>query len=515
MLFERGKVAQRKGRSIFGRGSVLCAALLGGCAVGPDFTPPKAPAVSGYTPERLASQTNSAAVAQGNAQRFDLDRDVPAHWWRIYRSESLDRLVDVALENNPTLDAAKAALRQARENLYAEEGSYYPDVTGNVSATREKISTATAGFPGAQPLFSVATAQLNVSYTLDLFGGVRRGVEASAAAADYQRDQLAAAYLTLTSNVVAAAVQEASLRAQIAATEQIIDIESGELDVLRRQLALGGIADGAVLAQEATLAQARTSLPPLQKQLAQTRNTLAALTGRFPSEDAGATFTLAELTLPGDLPVSLPSKLVAQRPDIRAAEANLHEASAEIGVATANELPQISLTGGYGNTASPAGSLLNPGVGIWSLGGSLTQSIFDGGTLWHKRKAAVAAYDQAAAQYRSTVLQAFQDVANALRALQSDADGLAADNAAEQAASSSFDLSRTQYQVGAISYTALLNAEQTLQQARVSLAQGEAARLADTAVLFQALGGGWWNETGLASPAAKPIPAVLADRAGN
>ncbi len=265
------------------------------------------------------------------------------------------------------------------------------------------------------------------------------------------------------------------------------------MKVLRQQLALGGVAGGAVLAQEATLAQARTALPPLQKQLDQTRNQLAALAGRFPSEDIGATFELAQMTLPQDLPLSLPSKLVEQRPDIRAADAQLHQASAEVGVATANEFPQISITGSFGNTGSPAGSLLSPGVGVWSIGGSLAQTIFDGATLLHKKRASVAAFDLSAAQYRSTVIAAFQDVANALRALQTDADALAAATAAEVAANKSLDLSRQQYQLGAIPYTALLTAEQLAQQAAVTRAQAQAARYADTAALFQALGGGWWN----------------------
>jgi len=263
--------------------------------------------------------------------------------------------------------------------------------------------------------------------------------------------------------------------------------------VLRQQLSLGGVAGGAVLAQEATLAQARTTLPPLQKQLDQTRNQLAALAGRLPNEDIGASFDLGALTLPQDLPLSLPSKLVEQRPDIRAADAQLHQASAEVGVALANEFPQISITGSFGNVGSPAGALLNPGVGIWSIGGSLAQKVFDGATLLHKERAAVAAFDQAAAQYRATVIGAFQDVANAIRALQADADTLAAATAAEIAANKSLALSKEQYHLGAIPYTALLTAEQLAQQAAVTRAQAQAGRYADTAALFQALGGGWWN----------------------
>lgn len=487
--------------------SVIVAA---GCAVGPDFTSPSVPKAAGYSADPLTSQTSAASIAGGEPQHFAPDKDIPAQWWSLYQSEGLNKLMARAIEASPTLEAAKAALRQADENASAQRGAFFPSITGNVSATREKVSTATFGFPGSVSLFSVSTASLNLSYPLDVFGGVRRQVEAADAAEDYQRYQLIVAYLTLTTNILTTAVAEASLRAQIAATQEIVDIESHELEVLRQQLSLGGVAGGAVLAQEATLAQVRATLPPLQKQLAQTRNRLAILAGRFPSEDIGATFDLAQLKLPEELPVSLPSKLVAQRPDIMAAEAQLHQASAEIGVATANELPQISLTGSFGNTGSPAGALLSPGIGVWSVGGSLAQKIFDGGTLIHERRAAVAAYDQAAAQYRSTVLSVFQDVADALRALQSDADALTASVAAEKAADKSLDLSRQQYQLGAINYTTLLSAEQTAQQARITRVQAQAARFSDTAALFYALGGGWWNAQAGTFDAAKPAPIAIA-----
>jgi NodT family efflux transporter outer membrane factor (OMF) lipoprotein len=500
------------------RDAISCAAAFGlavvlaGCAVGPDFKSPDAPQTEGYTVEKLKPQTSEANIHGGETQRFVSELDIPGQWWSLYHSEALNTLIARAIENSPTLDAAKAALVQAHENAAAARGSFFPTLTGSVDATREKISGANFGLPGENSIFSVATAQLNVSYPLDIFGGIRRQVEAAEANEEFERYELAAAYITLTSNVVTTAVQEASLRAQIAATQQIIDIEADELKVLRQQLSLGGVAGGAVLAQEATLAQARTALPPLQKQLDQTRNQLAALAGRFPSEDIGATFELAQMTLPQDLPLSLPSKLVEQRPDIRAADAQLHQASAEVGVATANEFPQISITGSFGNTGSPAGSLLSPGVGVWSIGGSLAQTIFDGATLLHKKRAAVAAFDQSAAQYRSTVIAAFQDVANALRALQTDADGLAAATAAEVAANKSLDLSRQQYQLGAIPYTALLTAEQLAQQAAVTRAQAQAARYADTAALFQALGGGWWNAGAGMFDAKKPD--IMAEAVG-
>ncbi|HTJ65142.1 MAG TPA: efflux transporter outer membrane subunit [Alphaproteobacteria bacterium] len=471
-------------------------ALAAGCAVGPDFEPPAAPNEAGYTPEKLAAKTNGTPgnLPGGAVQHFGEGQDIPAQWWSLYRSESLNKLIEAGLRASPTLEAAKAALRQAQENTSAARGAFFPDLTGNVSASRQKAFTPSfGGGSGIKSIYSLSSASVDLSYPLDVFGGIRRQVEATEAAEDYQRFQLVAAYLTLTSNIVTTAVEEASLRAQIKAQSEIIDIETNQVQVLRNQLSLGGVAGGAVLAQEAILGQARATLPPLEKQLAQSRNRLAVLVGKFPSEDIGATFDLAQLALPTELPVSLPAKLVEQRPDIQAASAKMHQASAQVGVATANELPQISLTGSIGNTASPAGNLFSPGVGIWSIGGNLAQKLFDGGTLYFQRRAAVAAYDQAAAQYRATALSAFEDVANALRALQADADALAANLAADQAAQKSLALSQEQYRLGAINYATLLNAEQTAQQARISLVQSQAARFSDTAALFQALGGGWWN----------------------
>jgi NodT family efflux transporter outer membrane factor (OMF) lipoprotein len=485
----------------------VIALMLAGCAVGPDFVPPSAPDEAGYTQEKLAPRTNGAPgnLPGGAVQHFAEGQEVSGQWWTLYHSEPLNKLIEAGLLASPTLEAAKAALRQAQENSAAARGAFFPDLTGNVSATRQKSFTPPlSGGSGFKSIYSLSTASVDLSYPLDVFGGIRRQVEATDATEEYQRFQLVAAYLTLTSNIVTTAVEEASLRAQIRAQAEIIDIEANQLQVLRNQLSLGGVAGGAVLAQEALLGQAKATLPPLEKQLAQSRNHLAVLIGKFPSEEIGATFDLAQLTLPAELPVSLPAKLVEQRPDIKAASAQMHQASAQVGVATANELPQISLTGSIGNTASPAGNLLNPGVGIWSIGGSLAQKLFDGGTLYYQRRAAVAAYDQAAAQYRSTVLSAFEDVANALRALQADADALAANLAADQAAQRSLSLSQEQYRLGAINYATLLNAEQTAQQARISLVQAQATRFSDTAALFQALGGGWWNAPGGALDPTKP-----------
>ncbi|HXS41803.1 MAG TPA: efflux transporter outer membrane subunit [Stellaceae bacterium] len=478
--------------------AALAALLLASCAVGPDFKRPAAPAVSGYTPEKQAPATISAAVKGGEAQRFVAGMDIPGQWWTLFHSPALDALIKEALQSNPSLEAAQATLRQAQENVLAQRGVLFPSVSGNLSTTREKISGAAFGNPKSSSIFTLTTGSLSLSYALDVFGGARRELESTEAQAEFQRYQLEAAYLTLTSNVVAAAVQEASLRAQIAATQEIIEAETQQLDVLQRQFNLGGASRAAVLAQQATLNATQATLPTLEKQLAQQRVLLTALAGRLPSEEISQSFDLAALDLPQELPLSLPSRLVEQRPDIQAAQATLHQASAQIGVATAAMLPQITLSASYGNTVTDAGQLLS-GPGIWSIGAGLVQPIFKGGQLLHEKRAAEAAYDAAAAQYRNTVISAFQDVADALRALQSDAAALAAQLAAERSAADSLAISRTQYQAGAINYSTLLNAETTYQQAHINRVIAQAARFADTAALFQALGGGWWNRVDVAA----------------
>jgi len=480
--------------------------FLASCAVGPNFKKPAAPAVSGYTPDK-PGVTAAIDIPGGEAQRFVDAKDIPGQWWTLFHSEALNQLIEDALKANPTLEGAQATLRQAQESALAEKGVLYPQVNGSFSSTREKISTAGFGFGGNGSIFTVTSGSLSVSYLLDVWGGERRQIEASVAEAEFQRYQLEASYLTITSNVVTAAIGEASLRAQITATQEIIDAQAQQFDLLQRQFQLGGVAQAAVLAQQATLDATRATLPGLQKQLAQQRVLLTALAGRLPSEEVSQTFDLAALQLPQELPLSLPSTLVEQRPDIQAAQAQLHTASAQVGVAVANMLPQITLSGSYGNTVLDAGQLFS-GPGVWSIGAGLVQPIFRGGTLLHQKRAAEAAFDAAAAQYRGTVIAAFQNVADALRALQSDAVALAAQVSAERSAGDSLSISQNQYQVGAINYATLLNAETVYQQAHVNRVIAQATRFTDTAALFQALGGGWWNRTDVATSdagsAAKP-----------
>ena len=493
--------------------ATFTALLLAGCTSGPDFVKPDKPTSTAYTPETLAPQTSSAAGPGGAAQTFVPEKDIPGEWWTLFQSQQLDTLVREAMQANPDVDAAQAALRQARENFFAQQGSLFPTLSANGSGQQQLASPAAQGQVGSGTIFGVTAASVNISYAPDVFGGVRRQVESKEALAEVQRFQLEATYLTLTSNVVVAAVNLASLQAQIDATKGIIAILNNSLSVVRRQFDLGGASRADVLAQEAALTQTQATLPPLQKQLALQRNQLMRLVGRTPDQDRGESFDLAKLKLPTELPLSLPSTLVEQRPDVRAAEAQLRSASADIGVAVSNQMPQFTITGLLGFTSGGIGSLLVPGAGVWSIGLGIAQTVFDGGRLDSQRKAAIAAYERAAAQYRGVVLSAFQDVANALRALQADADTLRAQVAAEQTAAASLRLSEQQYQLGAVNYLILLNAQQTYQTAVINRLRAQAARYSDTAALFQALGGGWWNRSdvdpkSMGTPSRFTLPPV-------
>jgi len=480
---------------------VAASSVLAACAVGPDFRRPEPPADSGYAAEPLPPQTVSAAVDGGAEQRFVYGRDIPGQWWQVYRSSALDQLIREALADSPSLEAAQAALRVSQENLRAATAVLYPSVDAKLGAARQKISGASQNQPQARvPAFNLYNASVSVTYQLDVAGGARRELERLEAQIDYQRYQIAATYLTLTSNIVTTAVSEASLRAQIGATRDIVDAQQRSLAVVEKQLALGAVSRSAVLAQRAQLAQTRAALPPLEKALAQTRNALATLAGKTPATARLPQFDLAALELPRELPVSLPSELVRQRPDIQAAEALLHQASAQVGVATAAQYPQLTLSASFGTVANKAGDLFGSNNMIWNAGAGVLQPIFHGGALKAQQRAAVAAYERSFAQYRQTVLGAFQNVADALRALDSDAQALKAQADAEGAARASYELTRSQFEVGAASYLALLSAEQQYQRSRIGLVQAQAARYADTAALFQALGGGWWQDPAALAP---------------
>ena len=495
---------------------VVTLALCAGCAVGPTYHKPGPPANAGYAPGPLPDSTASADVQGGEQQHLVSGRDLAFEWWQLFQSPLLNALVQQAFKANPTVPAAQAALAQAQELVRAQRGFYYPTVAAGFQAQRAKVAgnitqESSLGIQGngnnlqqppvpASPLYyQFYTAGLTVGFVPDVFGSNRRQVESLAAQRDAQRFALEAAYITLASNVVAAAIQEASLRAQIAATEQIIEADEKSLQILQDQFRLGFAMRMDVAAQEAALAQAQTLLPPLQEQFEQTRDLMRALIGNLPNQDVPGTFELDALQLPPELPLSLPAKIIDQRPDVRAAEAQLHAANAQVGVAVAAMLPQFSINGTLGGNADQIPWLFRGGGPFWTLVGGVSQPVFEGGTLLHTKRAASAALQQAAAQYQSTVITAYQNVADTLHASVSDADALVGAIDAEHAAKVTYDLTRQQMQVGYVNYLALLSAETTYQQALLNRVQAQATRYGDTIALFQALGGGWWNRKEVAA----------------
>ena len=495
---------------------VTYVALASSCAVGPSFHPPTAPANAGYTATPLPESSTAAPVHGGEPQRLINDRDIPFEWWQLFQSSPLNALVTRSFEANPTVPAARAALAQAQELVRAQRGFYYPTVAAGFQGERVKVAgnntqSSSLGIQAngnnlgqplqpAVPLFyTFYTAGLTVGFVPDVFGANRRQVESLAAQRDAQRFALEATYITLASNVVAAAIQEASLRAQIAATRQIIAAEEKSLQILRDQFRLGFSMRIDVAAQEAALAQAETSLPPLQEQFEQTRDLIRALAGNLPNQDVPETFELDALELPPQLPLSLPAKLIEQRPDVRAAEAQLHAANAQVGVAVAAMLPQFSISGTLGGAADQIPWLFRTGGSFWTMVGGVSQPVFEGGTLLHTKRAAEAALKQAATQYQSTVIAAYQNVSDTLHASISDAEALVGAVEAENAAKVTYDLTRRQLEAGYANYLALLSAEASYNQALLTRIQAQATRYGDTIALFQALGGGWWNRKEVAA----------------
>jgi NodT family efflux transporter outer membrane factor (OMF) lipoprotein len=490
--------------SIASTGALLAAILLSSCAVGPDFVVPAPPDVGRYTKERLSTRTSSADSHNGRAEHFVNGRDVSAEWWQLFRSPALNSLIRKSLAANPNLQSTMAALRVAKENVYAAQGAYFPAIDGNFNPTRQQLAgPISPTLSNGSTVFNLYTTQVLVSYTFDAWGLNRRTVEGLQGTADFQRFQAEAAYLTLISNVVVAAIQEASLRAQIEATDRLIAANERMLGIVRQKFDAGAVNRADVAVQEAAVAQTRATLPPLRKALAVQRDLLTALAGRFPSQEPRETFRLDALLLPADLPLSLPSQLVEQRPDVRAAEEQLHTASANVGVAIANMLPSITLSANRGYQATDLASLFQGPNIFWTVAGNVTQPLFHGFTLLHQERSAQAAYEQAAWTYQQTVITAFQNVADALRAIQNDADALKANREFERAAKTSLDVTMEQFNAGQIDVLLLLTAQVTYQQAVLALVQAEANRLSDAAALFQALGGGWWNRDGPPSPEQK------------
>ncbi len=480
---------------------------LSSCMVGPDFVHPSLPDTHAYTPAPQIHHTVSIPQAgkAGYAQHFIKNEDIPGLWWQVFRSPAVNKLICQAMANNPNLAAAEAALMAARQAYYAQiGGTLLPLVNANASYERQRFSYNSLGANGQlfgggtrSNTFNLYNSTVNITYTLDVFGGLRRLIEAYGAQVEYQRFQLEGAYLTLSTNIVTTAITIASLREQIAATEELIRLQRDTLNIIHKQFELGGISKLDYLFQEAQVAQTEGTLPPLKQSLAKNNHLLSVLIGDLPSENHLPKFKLKDFTLATHIPIGIPAVLVRQRPDIRAAEALIHLYSAQIGVATANLIPQFTLYGNYGWQSSILSQLISPANIVWSWGGGIVETLFNGGALVAKRRQAVAAYQQFAAQYQQAVLQGFQNVADTLRALEHDAEGLKAQKEAEVAAQQSLKLTTDQYFLGGVNYLALLIAQRTYHQAQIARIRTEADRYTDTAALFQALGGGWWSRPSL------------------
>lgn len=476
----------------------MTAFILDGCIkVGPNFKPEPAPQTQQYTNKPLPKKTVRTPQAKnaGKSQQFVMGRDLPSDWWQIFHSQQLNTLITDSLADNQNLVAAKAALEQANDTLYAEAGGLLlPAVNFQGLAERVQTNPIQAGVQNqGTTLFSVYNASFQASYVLDIWGASRRQVEAYAAQADYQRYEMLATYLTMTTNIATTAFTIASLEAQIKATKNLIAEQQQVLTMTQKQLAVGGASVENVLSQQTLLAQTQATLPPLQTSLSQEQHALAVLVGKPTSDIPTLQLNLNHITLPKNLPVSLPSKMLEQRPDIQASQALLHQASAQIGVATANLLPQITITGGYGWLAPSLNNFFSNQNQVWSIAGGLMQPIFHGGQLIFQRKAAIAAFDQAKAQYKQTVLQAFKNVADALRAIQYDAYLFNELYRAKKSAYQTYYLTLKQFNVGGQNYLSVLQAEEQYQHAVISCVKAQAQRYSDTAALYQALGGGWWN----------------------
>jgi NodT family efflux transporter outer membrane factor (OMF) lipoprotein len=467
-----------------------------GCSVGPDFVRPKPPAVTQYTRE---PGTNETVSADGQAQRFEPSEKIAADWWRLFNSPKLDMVVKEAIAENQNLQAALARLRQSQENLRAGYGTFFPQVDASFDATRQKFSPARFGSGASSSIFNLYTATATVTYVLDIFGGQRRTVESLAAQVDFQRYTAQATHLTLLGNVVNAAIAQAAYWEEIEATEQIIAFEKDQLRIAEVQARAGTVPYANVLSIRAQLAATEAALPPLRQTLSQTQHLLAALVGRTPAEWGQLPLDLTDLTLPAELPVTLPSELVRQRPDILAAEAQMHSASATIGVATAAMFPNLTLNGDYGYNSVDITKLFENAGNFWGMGAHVAAPIFHAGTLWFQRRAAIEAYQASLASYRQVVVSAFQQVADTLRAVEHDAETLQAQSEALAAADQALRLVTANYEAGLVNYLQILKADSQYQQARLGYIQARAQRLQDSAALLVALGGGWWNaETKLA-----------------
>lgn len=482
--------------------AALLLGVLAGCTKGPRYQSPAPPSLTAYTP---APQPTSTAVATGKAgaeQRFHSSSDISGQWWTLFQSPQLDRMVRTALDHSPTLTEAVATLKGAQEEANARTGATkYPTVSANASVEGEQVNLSAYGIRELAnlassgisirnpPPFALLNGSVAVSYALDLFGANKRLIEGLNAQVAYQNWQLQGARLMLAGNVVSAAIRQAQLKAHIEVTRQMIALQEQTLHITEESHLAGGVSEYDVRGQRTALAQMKASLPPLEQQLDIVNHQLAVLMGKSPSEVNIDQIKLDALHLPEELPISLPSSLVRQRPDILAAEALLHQASANVGVATANLYPQIVLSGSGGGI----GTSFTSGGPVWNAGLSLTQPIFNGGSLRAERRKADAAYDEASAGYQQTVLQAFREVADTLRAIEHDAEALKDRSEAVDDADAAYDIASRSYEAGGVSQLSLLDAQREQMQTALDRIDYQAARYSDSTTLFQALGGGWWN----------------------
>jgi NodT family efflux transporter outer membrane factor (OMF) lipoprotein len=466
-------------------------AILGGCAVGPNFVRPAPPDTDRYTRE---PQPKATVAADGRAQHFTPGASITADWWRLFKSTQLDAIVQKAIANNPTLQASKASLRQSQDNMRAGYGMFFPQIQAGLDVSRQQTAPLLQGSETPGTIFNLVTLSGTISYALDVFGGARRTVESLRAQVDYQRYETEAAYIMLTANVVNTSIARAAYAAQIRATEQLIELENQQLHLTEVQVRTGIAPYANVLSIRGLIAANQALLAPLKQKISQADHLLATLEGVMPSQIILPDTDLTGLSLPVDLPLSLPSDLVNQRPDILSAEAQMHVASANIGVATAAMFPSFSLNGTYGAAGSSFGNLSSANSRFWSIGPSVTTPVFQGTSLWFVRRAAIDAYHLSQANYRQAVLGAFEQVADSLKALEHDAEALQAQVEAQRAIGEAVNLLQVNYRTGMAAYLDVLTADVQFHEATIAYLQAVAQRLQDTVVLFVALGGGWWSE---------------------
>lgn len=496
--------------SIFSWAGTLLAAGLTtfvvGCTVGPDFVTPKAPDTKDY--EAGGVPKPDVANAKETEQHMALGKKISGDWWQLFHSQQLNGVLQQAIADNLSLVAAKATLAQQQQAVVQAQGALFPQLDFTAGVQRQKVNLAAAGFPGNGPVINNFTIGPTVSYAFDIFGGNKRLIEQQESLAEFQEWQLDAAYLTLTGNVVTDAVQIASARAQIKAVESIIADDEQNLKLVQTELSAGEATQIDVQSAASQLAADRTLLPPLRQQLAVARHALSILVGKAPADWVPPNFDLAEFTLPRELPVSLPSELVRQRPDILASEAQLHAASATIGVATAQLYPNLSLSAAFTQQAVSTGALFNPMSSIWSIGANLVAPIFHGGELEAQKQEAVEGFNGALANYKLTILTSFGQVADVLQALAHDAELMEAQRRALESADSSLKLTRTTYSYGNVGVLQVLDAQRLAEQARLGYVRAQAQRYLDTVQLLTAMGGGWWDwKDGARQASAEKPPA--------